>query len=120
MISRVWSPPSAVALRSGLDVKSTLVVRIVTEKIHVRMPSPGDCLQRKRLEDAYVQAIHALYERCVPRLAACPVAAQSTAPAQLVSFQSPHPSVRPVMPGSASLSGGALLRVTTLGRSRMR
>ena len=44
----------------------------------------------------------------------------STGLAQLVSFQSPHPQVRPVMPGSASLSGGALLCVTTLGRSRMR
>ena len=48
----------------------------------------------------------------LPRLAACLAAPKSAAPAQLVSLQSPHPQVRPAMPGAASLSGGAL-RVTT-------
>jgi hypothetical protein len=36
------------------------------------------------------------------------------APAQLGAVQSPHPQVRPAMPGPASVSGGTLLRVTDL------
>ena len=58
-------------------------------------------------------AIGWLPQRSLPRLAACPTAAQPAAPAQLGPFQSPHPQVRPVLSSSASLSGTALLCVTS-------
>ncbi len=65
-------------------------------------------------------AIGRLPQRSLPRLAARPVAAKSTEPAQLVSLPSPHPQVRPAMPGSASLSGRALLRVKPQKRGASR
>jgi hypothetical protein len=65
-------------------------------------------------------AINWLPRGSLPGLAACSVTQKPTEPAQLAPFQSPHPEVRAAIPGSASVSGGAILRVTILGRSRMR
>jgi hypothetical protein len=59
-------------------------------------------------------AIGWLSRRGVSRLAARFVTPKLAAPAQLDAVQSPHPQVRPAMPGSASVSRGTLLRVTHL------
>jgi hypothetical protein len=56
----------------------------------------------------------------VGRLGAMLCFAGVSVPAQLGTLQSTYPQVLPALPGSASRSGGTLLRVTTLGKSRMR
>jgi hypothetical protein len=86
---------------------------------HLVAASPAWILRVLRRSDQ-PGAIGRLPQRGLSRLAAFFAAAKPASPAQLGALQSSRPQVHPVMPGSASLSGGAFLCVTTLGKSRMR